>query len=72
MKQIVLLLPVSFTYDGDAQLATTTITTQPANQIKHMEKISFTVLATNATSYQWQVNTGSGLQMSLMVVSTQM
>jgi hypothetical protein len=54
MKQIVLLLPVSFTYDGDAQLATTTITTQPANQIKHMENASFTVLATNATSYQWQ------------------
>ncbi|MFL9832387.1 MBG domain-containing protein, partial [Flavobacterium sp. ST-87] len=37
------------------------ITTEPINQsITYGDNTSFTVSATNVTSYQWQVNTGSG------------
>ena len=37
------------------------ITTQPINQnITYGDNTSFTVSATNVTSYQWQINTGSG------------
>ncbi|WPR70462.1 MBG domain-containing protein [Flavobacterium sp. NG2] len=37
------------------------ITTQPVNaNITYGDNASFTVVATNVTTYQWQVNTGSG------------
>ncbi|MFD2543087.1 choice-of-anchor D domain-containing protein [Lacinutrix gracilariae] len=42
-------------------ITTPTITTQPANATQVIPNTAtFTVAATNATSYQWEVNTGTG------------
>jgi hypothetical protein len=54
----------------EIQLATTTITTQPANQIKHMEKMLFYRTCNKCYQLSMAGNTGSGFA-NVAVVSTQ-